>query len=113
MHRGVNCEEIPRRLMSAGLPAPRELWKELPLLHCTGAPYSLFNSNTNYISYLAPKSNIACNDGGLLVAEVGNVVHNLLCVGICHCLAQVLLTLEIEDRGYAVLVFRAELNDAE
>lgn len=62
---------------------------------------------------LTPESDIASNDDRFYVAEVVDVVHDLLCVGVRHRLAEGLLALEIQDRGDAVLVVWAELDNAE
>lgn len=68
---------------------------------------------TIQFSHLSPESYIACHNDGLLAAEVGNVIHDLLCVGVSHCLAQMLLALEVQNRSYAVLVVWCQLNNAE
>ena len=75
------------------------------------APYSLHLCRSKLP--LSPECNVASNDSGLFAAEVGDIVHNLLCVRVRHCLAEGLLALKVQDRSDAVLVVWGKLNDGE
>lgn len=108
-------EEIPRKVVDLVGGGFRS--KSYPSKHAPRPAGSFMQPtqlrNTIHHPHLTLEGDVSCNNNGFLAAEVRNVVHDLLRAWVCHCLAESLLALKVQNSSHAVLVVWGQLDNAE